>query len=1017
MSLSEEVADDVDEQAIEELVERFQNMSKYERNDKDEADVRQQFLNPLFRALGWDTTTDQVTPEQTTLVGDSDYAFILNNEEQFHVEAKPFREDLDDTRRVRGEEQSYAEQAIDYAHHQRCDWAILTNFEELRLYWTHVNKDNHDKGLVFKLSCDEFTAPHGLQRLSKLSKTAVQNGSLDRLERERERNPVTVEILNDLADARVDLTKDVYESHPSLDLDVIRDGVQRILDRIVVMRVAEDRGVIPAENLRKRMKTWQETTIDKEKQPLFADLISAFRGFHETYETELFAQHQCEDWYISNDVIEDVIRSLYEYNFDYISADILGSIYEDYLGHTIEERGEELELVTQEDVQREYGIYFTPYPVVRYLVDISLGQRLDSIMDEVHDHLEGENPDFEAAREAFDQIEDVKFLDVCSGSGTFLIAAYDLFEECYLEYKELINEAIKKADVSGITAFSGSQTIGNNYGRKILENNLYAVDMDQQAAEIAVVNLLLKALSKGEPLPDMLGENIKVGNSLLDGSREEVEEVLGTVGDTPERTPMNWEEEFADVFDDGGFSIIAGNPPWGADMETYRDWLEADDNYELADGQYNSYQMFLELGPKPLEEDGSLAYIIPDTILEGDDYEETRRWLLDNHQLRHVHKMGEGLFDNVYHPTSIVHYTNADPDLDAEAQAALLKKEDRKELMGARARSLDDIIQEKGSVKTQRRFIEDDDYELRLWAKEPDYEIIEQMESNTVDWSNVISNGRGDETGRDGNIMKCPNCLRWDSYPRKRADSKGGGYYDKTCTHCGHEYAFENAVSTRQIVSETKTEDCDRPIYFGEHVNRYRTSDCAYIDDSYADDLDMKDEWRFEAPKLLIRRSSFGFFATIDYSNARSLKANLVFRPLDDREEPYDRYDLEYFLAFLNSRAMLYYWSKVTNTVEWESHIRHTQTFIMDLPVPEVDWDDDDEVEQYEELVELIQEAAESDGQIDEELDWEIERRVMDFYGIGPNQKERIFSELEKVQRMRIVRELFPDKGDDEEEE
>lgn len=1017
MSLSEEIPDEVDVDAIEELVERFQNMSKYDRNDKDEAEVRQQFLNPLFRALGWDTTRDQVTPEQTTLVGDSDYAFILNNEEQFHVEAKAFREDLDGTRRVRGEEQSYPEQAIDYAHHQRCDWAVLTNFEELRLYWTHVNKDNHKKGLVFKLTCDEFTAPHGLQRLTKLSKPAVQNGSLDRLEREREREDVTVEILNDLADARVELTRDIHEHHPELDLDVIRDGVQRILDRIVVMRVAEDRGVIPAENLRKRVKTWNETTINKEKQPLFADLISAFRGFHQTYETDLFAQHQCEDWYISNDVLEDVIKSLYEYNFDYISADILGSIYEDYLGHTIEERGDELELVSQEDVQREYGIYFTPYPVVRYLVDISLGELLGEIMDEVRSHLEGENPDFDAAREAFDKIEEVKFLDVCSGSGTFLIEAYDRFEECYLEYKKLVNEAIKHSDVSGITSFSASQTIGDNYGRNILENNLYAADMDQQAAEIAVVNLLLKALSKDEPLPDMLGENIKVGNSLLDGSADEIEAVIGNVGDTPERLPMNWEEEFDEVFEDGGFSVIAGNPPWGADMGTYREWLEADDHYELADGQYNTYQMFLELGRKLLKEDGSLAYIIPDTILEGDDYEDTRRWLLDNYAVDHVHKMGEGLFDNVYHPTSIVHYRNIDPAPDNETQVALLKKEDRKELMGARARDLRDIVEEKGSFKTQQRFIENDEYKLRLWAKEPDYEIIEQMESDTIDWSNVIDNGRGDETGRDGNIMKCPDCMRWDSFPRSRADSKGGGYYDKTCTHCGHEYAFENAVGTRQIVSETKTEDCDRPIYYGEHVNRYRTSDSAYIDDSYSDDLSMKDEWRFEPPKLLIRRSSFGFFATIDYSDARSLKANLVFRPLENREEPYDQYDLEYFLAFLNSRAMLYYWSKVTNTVEWESHIRHTQTFVMDLPVPEINWDNDEQVEKYEKLVELVREAAQKNGEINEDNDWEIERLVMDLYGIDATQKERIFGELEKVQRMRIVRELFPDKGDDDEEE
>jgi hypothetical protein len=193
--------------------------------------------------------------------------------------------------------------------------------------------------------------------------------------------------------------------------------------------------------------------------------------------------------------------------------------------------------------------------------------------------------------------------------------------------------------------------------------------------------------------------------------------------------------------------------------------------------------------------------------------------------------------------------------------------------------------------------------------------------------------------------------MRWTRYPSKIAESTGGGYRDKKCGHCDHKYAFEKAISTRQIVSDVETSDCDRPIYFGVHINRYHTSGSAYIDDSYKNDLKMMPESRYKPPKLLIRRNSFGFFATIDYSDARSLKANLVFRLLDDREDPYNKYDLEYFLAFVSSRAMLYYWSKKTNTIEWESHIRHTQRFMMSLPVPEIDWDNDDQVEMYDDLV------------------------------------------------------------------
>ena len=134
MSVStDQFLSDIDVSTIEELVDNYTSLSEYDRDQTNEATVRQQYLNPLLRALGWDTTTDQVRPEQRTITGDADYALALHGREQFFIEAKRFSSDLDGTRRVRGGEQSYVEQAIDYAWHQGCDWAVLTNFHELRL--------------------------------------------------------------------------------------------------------------------------------------------------------------------------------------------------------------------------------------------------------------------------------------------------------------------------------------------------------------------------------------------------------------------------------------------------------------------------------------------------------------------------------------------------------------------------------------------------------------------------------------------------------------------------------------------------------------------------------------------------------------------------------------------------------------------------------------------------------------------------------------------------------------------
>ncbi|WP_246986360.1 Eco57I restriction-modification methylase domain-containing protein [Halorientalis marina] len=1009
--MSVQITEDIDVDAIQDLVDSYQSHSAHERKQMKEAAVRQQFINPLLRALGWDTTTDQVKPEQRTLVGDADYALSLNGREQFFIEAKAFSKDLDGTRRISSDKkQSYVEQAIDYAWHQGCDWAVLTNFEELRLYFTHVNKDNLEKGLVFTLSVDDYATEEGLEQLANLSKPAVEDGALERLERVRERDSVTVEILNVLSEARMQLTQDVHDSHPELSLDELRDGVQRILDRVVVMRVAEDRDVIPADTLLHMSESWEQTTINPDVRTLVRDLKNAFRDFDSVYNSELFAEHPCEDYDISNDVLLDIIDSLYDYNFAYIDADVLGSIYEDYLGHAIDDKADDLELVQQPDERREEGIYYTPVPVVEYIVESTVGERVDGIMESVREELEAESPDFEAARREFDEIEKISILDVTCGSGSFLIKAFDLLVDAYEEYQELVRSINGGMNVQ---EYSSALTIPNDYKRHILRNNIFGVDLDYQATEIATVNLLLKALEKDEKLPAILEDNIKSGNSLLNGSPEEVADVLDvTVEEAEEMGAFEWEEEFAHIFEErGGFDVIVGNPPWGADMSAYEEWLESDYGYELAEGQYDSYELLLELGDDILREGGTLGFIIPDSVLNKNTV-PLRRWLIENQQLNRIFKLGEGIFDSVYAGTAIVQYTNRSPAPDNEVEVGLIQKSDRKRMMGSGGEALSSILNDKKNVTKQGRFAEDDEFQIAVWAGEQDYEILDVMEADTVAWNNVIDNGRGDEIGREGNVMKCPYCMEWDTFPRKRAESKGGGYYDKTCSHCGEEYEFEDAISTRKIIQEEPTEDCDTPVYFGEHVNRYRMSNEAYID-ADVDGVGLKDDWRYEPPKLLIRQASVGFFTTVDYSEARCLQAVFSFRPKEDRQDPFDNYDLEYFLGFLNSRAMLYYYSKTEGIVEWQSYPRHTQTDIMTLPVPTVDFDDPDEKEAYDEFVELVKEATSDDEQIDEDLDWEIERSALDLYGIPDEKRPRIWNELKKLQRLRIVRELFPDEADE----
>jgi type I restriction-modification system DNA methylase subunit len=760
-------------------------------------------------------------------------------------------------------------------------------------------------------------------------------------------------------------------------------------------------------------ESWSDTTINPDVRTLVKDLKNAFRDFDSVYNSELFAEHECEDFEISNDILIDVIEELYDYDFAYINADVLGSIYEDYLGHAIDDKDgeEELELVTQADERREGGIYYTPVPVVEYIVESTLGEKLDDIMQNVEAELEGDDPDFEATREEFDRIEEIKFLDVTCGSGSFLIKAYDLIIDCYERYQELVQDSNGGGE---LTSYSGAQTLPNDYEQRILRNNLYGVDLDYQATEIATVNLLLKGLRKGEKLPSILEDNIKRGNSLLHGDSETVAEVL----DIPEEEAQeigafNWEDEFEDVFSsNGGFDVIAGNPPWGADISGITQWIEHDDyGFELATGQYDSYELLMEAGADLLAEGGTLGFIIPDSIFR-EEHEELRQWLAEQHTIQQAHKLGEGVFDDVWAGTAIVQYETTDSDGSDVVECSVLRKEDRERMQGTGGSALSTLIDERLNTKAQQRILDDPDYNFRPFANEEDYEIMDIMEADTVDTYDILDDSRGDEIGKSGEVMRCPNCLDWDTYPRSRAASKGGGYYAKTCTHCDHEYEFEDAVETREIIKDHQPDESWKKLYFGEHVTRYRETGRAYIDDSVSG-IDFEDASLYEPPKILLRKTGFGFNALIDYSDARCLQVVFVFRLKDDRPEPLDRYNLEYFLGLLNSRVMLYYYTKERSEIEWQSYPYKTQGLVMGLPFPEIDFTDQEQVEKYERFCELVRKACESTGEISRDEDWEIEQLAYDFYGIPSDKRNRITNELQELQRLQVVRELFPNEGDD----
>ncbi len=943
-------------EVISSLIEKYENIIERGReNDFLKEEVKIKFVNPLLIGLGWDVEgLDEVKFEQRTR-GHIDFALRTDaaSPPEILYEVKAFRESLDGYRIVAGKKQPYPKKVIDDAWSMNVNFCVLTNFKELRLYYTKAG--NPEEGLIFKLNYQEYLTETGFETLWSLSKENVKKGILERFEKRRTREDVSVEIFKQLFKLRRILMDEICEKN-ELSPDELKESVQRILDRLVVIRVAEDRGITHAKSLSKIITTWKEPAINRSVRTLMKDLKNLFRDFNTAYKSNLFEEHFCEDLKIDNNVIENVVETLYKYNFELIDADVLGSIYEDYIGHILKEP--ELDIVEDYSARRESGVYYTHTSIVDYIVENTVGEYLNGISDP-------------------SQIPTIKVVDPACGSGSFLIKAFDFIKRWYDEYNRKILQLNK---ING----SLKHTLINDFRHAIITENLFGVDSDPQAAEMASVNLMLKALRKGENLPEIMGETIKCGNSLIEDLKEDT-------------AAFCWEKEFKKIMRNGGFDICIGNPPWGADLSKNADYLEG--IYDLAKGQYDSYELFIELSKKILKEGGMWGFVIPDSIFNP-EHRNLRKFLCLETQIEEIVKLGEGFFKGVFRSGAVIIFKKKNPQKGHVVSAFILLKEDREKLM-KRKTSISKIETEKGILIPQERFAKDENFTFDISKSVQDEKIMQKMESKRIDWDRILNASRGVEFSENGLVIQCPNCFKWDNPPRKRK----GIHQIKKCAHCGIEYGFDEALKKDVIVSENKEKDTDKPFIIGKSVNRYYTGEVKYLDIT-KEGITYKDPSLYEGEKMLVRKTGVGIYATIDYTGAYVPQVVFIFKLKEKIPKKYQDLRLEYILGVLNSRVILYYYYKKFGELEWKSFPYVTPKTLRQLPLPDIDFSNLEEKEIHDEIVGKVSDILHKRGDF-KKLDFEIEELVMSLYGITPEMKVHMWNELKKVQKLRIIREVM----------
>ena len=649
------------------LIERFdQNAEAYRSAAYNETQVRQEFINPFFEALGWDIANKSghaeaykdVIHEDAIKVGAPDYCFRIGGARKFFLEAKKPAVNIKD-------DPDPAYQLRRYAWSAKLPLSILTDFEEFAVYECLTRPRSNDKasvGRTLYLTYKDYLARWDEIALI-FSKDAVWKGSFDKYvvsERKRGTATVDAEFLAEIEKWRDALARNMAVRNTALDVHELNFAVQRTIDRIIFLRICEDRGIehyaqlqalLNGEHIYGRLIHLYNQADDRYNSGLFH-----FRPEKERAEApdELTLKLKIDD-----KVLKDIIHGLYypesPYEFSVMPAEILGQVYEQFLGKVIRlTSGHQAKVEEKPEVKKAGGVYYTPAYIVDYIVRNTVGKLC-----------EGKTPK---------QISKLKILDPACGSGSFLIGAYDYLVNYHRDW--YFKDGTEKHTKEIYQGAGGQWHLTTQEKKRILLNNIYGVDIDSQAVEVTKLSLLLKVLD-GEneetlkrqlkmwherALPD-LGRNIKCGNSLIGPDYYEGQQT--SMFDEKEIRRVNtfdWKTEFSEIMKAGGFDAVIGNPPYGAYFyEADKEYLNS--KFACQSYQLDSYLLFLERALRDLlSMDGFYGMIIPNPWLTNLLQKSIRRFVTENARICEIVHFQFPVFPKVTVDTEVVILQKAIPE-------------------------------------------------------------------------------------------------------------------------------------------------------------------------------------------------------------------------------------------------------------------------------------------------------------------------------------------------------------------
>jgi len=510
------------------------------------------------------------------------------------------------------------QQAFNYKNNQPgCKYVITSNFQKLRFYIDYA--DEHEEFDLFHLTREDFELLYLL-----LSKDSVFADIPQKLKKEsifHEEN-VSKQLYKDYSVFKSDLFDNLVKNNSRYDKLTLFKKSQKLIDRFLFMLFAEDGGLLPPNYINRIIKRFEILKKEDAYKPLYI-IYRQYFGYMNigrkaedpsddipAYNGGLFYPDKIlDDLKIDDSALIDDLQKLSSYDFNSeVDVNILGHIFEHSLTE-IEEITAELEGMTADKTKskrKKDGVFYTPKYITQYIVENTIG----TLCKEKRDELDIAEIEFDKSfklkkgklsakgQKLYGKLDEykkwllsLKIVDPACGSGAFLNQALNFL----IEEHKIIDDIIAELTNTHLRIFDTDKAI--------LENNLYGVDINEESIEIAKLSLWLRTAQKGRKL-SVLSNNIKCGNSLIDDPK--------VAGDKA----FNWQNEFPNVFKNGGFDVVIGNPPYvkARDNDDIQSRMFIEQNYKTPYKMWDLYIPFVEKGIDLNKGEGLCSMIIPDTI-------------------------------------------------------------------------------------------------------------------------------------------------------------------------------------------------------------------------------------------------------------------------------------------------------------------------------------------------------------------------------------------------------------------